>query len=95
VGNMSVIEDIALGGSLECFLVVEEAILERLNLLCKAVVLEGGISFTVGNGSEESVCNSAKELSINVGVRSKSGLSGSGRHRWWEWSCQARDWEQY
>jgi len=47
---------------------MEDAILERFDLLCELVVLVGGVSLLIGDGGKKSVCNGVKEFSIDVRV---------------------------
>ena len=68
MGNTSVIGDIAIRGSFERFLIMEDAILERFDLLCELVVLVGGVSLLIGDGGKKSVCNGVKEFSVDVRV---------------------------
>ena len=77
MGNTSIIEHIPVWGSFECFLIVKDAVLECLNLLHKAAILDCSVSLMINDGCKESVCNDVKELGINVWVRSEGGLSGS------------------
>jgi len=77
VRNVSVIESVPVWDPLECLLILEDAILERLNLLRKLAILDCGVGLLIGNCGEQSVCNSAEELSIDVRVCSEGGLGGS------------------
>src|SRR6267142_6660366 len=93
VGDTAVVEDVALRSSLEGFLILEDPFFESLDPLSEAVELHHRVSLAVGDGGEESVRNGAKEDRIDVGVGSEGGLSCPRRHRWWYWSCRARDWK--
>jgi len=54
VGDAPVIEDVALWGPLEGFLVFEDALLGPLMRLSKAMELHRGVGFAVGDSGEES-----------------------------------------
>jgi len=64
-----------------------------LDLLHELPILHGGIGLSVGNGRKESIRNGVKELSIDVRIGSKGGLSHPQGHCWGSWSCQMRDWK--
>ena len=66
MGDTAVVEDVALWGSLEGFLVLEDAVLETPDLFSEAMVLHRSVGFAVGDGGEESVRNGAKEYRIDV-----------------------------
>ena len=74
VGNASVVKDVALWGSFEGFLVLEDSILETFDLLRKAMELHRRVGLAVGNRGEESVRDGAKERRVDVVVRSKGRL---------------------
>ena len=93
VGNASIIEGIALRGSLKGFLVFKDAVLKTSDLFCESMVLHHSIGFMIGDGSEKSIHNSAKEHCVDVIVGSKGRLDRPRRHCWWDWSHRARDWK--
>jgi len=65
---MSIVESVALGGSFKGFFVVEDVILEPFDLLHELMVLHHGVGFSIGDGGEKSICNGAKEYSVDVVV---------------------------
>jgi len=75
--DVPVIKCVPFRGPLECFFILGDVFLECLNLFRKAMVLEHGVGFLIGNGCEESIHNGVKELSIDVRVCSKGRLGGS------------------
>jgi len=93
VGNASVIEGVTLRGSLEGFLVFEDAVLKTSDLFRESMELHRGVGFVVGNGGEESIRNSAKEHHINVVIGSEGRLNCPRQHCWWDRSRWARDWK--
>ena len=68
---MSFVDDVALGGSLEGFLVCEDAVLKTFDLFCEAMKLHRCVGFTVGDCGEESIRDGAKEYRVNVVVGGK------------------------
>jgi len=66
VGNVSVVEGVTLRGSLEGFLIFEDAVLETSDLFRELVELHRSVSFVVGDSGEESVCNRVKEYHVDV-----------------------------
>ena len=52
MGNVAIIDRIAVGGALKGFFVLEDAFLQTLDLLGEPLVLYGGVSFSVSNGGE-------------------------------------------
>src|SRR6267142_5311425 len=93
VGDASVVEYIALWGSLEGFFVFEDPVLETPDLFRKTVVLHRGIGLPVGDCCEESICNCAKEDRIDVGVCGEGGLDCPRRHCWRGRSRRMRNWK--
>jgi len=76
VGNAAIIECVPFWGLLERLLVLEDALLKCLNLLRKVAILDCSIGFMVGDGCEQSICNGAKELSVDVRVHGEGRLGG-------------------
>src|SRR5882672_8150580 len=94
VRDASIVKRIPFRGPLKCFLIVEDAFLECLDLFRKVAILNCGIGFTVGDGCEESIRNGAKELSVDVGIGIEGGLSRPWQHCWCSRSHWSGDWEQ-
>ena len=69
VGYMAVVEDVALRGSFEGFLVFEDSFFESLDSLGEAMELHSGIGFAIGDGSKKSVRDGAKEYRVDVVIR--------------------------
>ena len=86
VGNVSIIKRVPFRGPLECLFIMKDTFLKHLDLFREVMILYCGVGLMVGNGREESVRNGAKELSINVGISGKGGLSRSWGHCQCGWS---------
>ena len=82
VRNAPIVDHVSFGSLFKGLLILEDSFLKPLNLLCKSPVLDCCVSLTVGDCCEESICNSAKELSVDVQVCGEHGLSGPQQHGW-------------
>src|SRR6266850_2123417 len=93
VGNASIIEGVPFRGSLEGFLIFEDAVLKAPNLFGEPMVLHRRVGFTVGNSGEEAVRNAAKEYRVDVVIGGEGRLDCPRRHCRWNRSCRTRDWK--
>ena len=84
VGNLSIIDDVALEGLLEVILVVLDMILQAINLSLEAFDFSGCLCLASGNNGEETFGDCTEDVQVELGMGSKGHCNSNGRHRWFQ-----------
>ena len=71
LGNLPVIDNVAIGGLLELVFVVFNMVIQAFNLLSKTVHFDGGLGFASGDGGEEAISDGPKDVWVEFGMGSK------------------------
>jgi len=71
VGNAPIIDCVPLWGLFKSFLILEDVVLKTFDLFGEAMELHRSVSFVVGDHSEESVRDGAKERRVDVVIGSE------------------------
>ena len=93
LGNLPIVDDVAIGGLFKLVFIVLNAVVQALNLFLKAAHFNGCLGFTSGNGGEEPVSDGSEDVWVEFGMGSEGCRNGIGQHRWFwtlNWSDQKR-----
>ena len=92
LGNLPIIGDVALGGSLKLVFIVLNMILQTHDLSLEVVSFNGCLSFMSGDCGEEVIGHCLEDVWVEFGMGSEGHCNGIGQHRWFQTLDQS-DWE--
>ena len=82
VGDLPVVLDVPVGGTLEYVFIVFDPVVESSDLFFEVMDFDVFVGIASGNGCEEPFGDGSEDVGVEIRVCCQGGRNGLGRHRW-------------